>query len=127
MAKKGGNSEFLISDGIILWFNGPDFTEGAEQEFQDAAADILNYARQNAPWEDQTGQARAGLGVEVTKSFGEVMLSLYHTVDYGLWLEVIQNGRFATIMPTLERYAPEVFRRVGPTITSEHQGEDYSL
>lgn len=126
MAKKGGNSQFLIWDGIILWFNGPDFTDDAEQELQDAAADILQYAKNNAPWQDQTGAARQGLGVEVTKSFGEVVLNLYHTVDYGLWLEVIQNGRFATIMPTLEHYAPIVFGQVGGVIATSHHGEDYS-
>lgn len=126
MAKKGGNSQFLVWDGIILWFNGPDFTNDAEQEMQDAAADILHYAQDNAPWEDQTGAARQGLGVEVTKSFGEVVLSLYHTVDYGLWLEVIQNGRFATIMPTLEHYAPIVFGQMGGAIASNHHGEDFS-
>lgn len=123
---KGNGSRFLISDGIILWFNGPDFTKDAEQEMQDAAADILHYAQANAPWEDQTGAARQGLGVEITKSFGEVALNLYHTVDYGLWLEVIQNGRFATIMPTLEHYAPIVFGKVGGVITSSHHGEDFS-
>lgn len=123
---KGNGSRFLIWDGIMVWFNGPDFTGEAQREFEAAASDVLNYAKQNAPWTDRTGAARAGLGVEVSHSFGEVVLSLYHTVDYGLWLEVIQNGRFATIMPTLEHYAPQVFSRVGGVVATSHEGENYS-
>ncbi len=69
------------------------------------AQDILNYAKQNAPWADRTGDARRMLDVDVSESGGAVYIQLYHQVDYGLWLEVIQSGRFAILMPTLERFA----------------------
>lgn len=65
----------------------------------------LEYAKANAPWEDRTGDARAGLNVDLQSDGDSILMSLYHTVDYGLWLEVIQSGRFAIIMPTLEGFA----------------------
>ena len=120
-------SNFLVADGVMLWFNGPDWTKQAEEVFEDASSLILAYAQRNAPWEDRSGMAREGLGVEVSHSFGEVVLELFHTVDYGLWLEVIQNGRFATIMPTLEVYAPRVFEAAGGVILTSQEGDNYSL
>jgi len=65
----------------------------------------LEYAKANAPWTDRTGDARRGLDVAVDNDGNAITLQLFHTVDYGLWLEVIQSGRFAIIMPTLQGYA----------------------
>lgn len=111
----------------MMFFEGPDFTNSAQDVFEDAAGEILAYAQSNAPWSDRTGDAREGLGVEVTHTFGVVTLELFHTVDYGKWLETIQNGQFAVIMPTLERFAPQVFNEVGGAIAISNSGEDYSL
>jgi len=68
---------------------------------------------ENAPWTDRTGDARAGLDVGVDHDGENVDLQLFHTVDYGLWLEVIQSGRYAIIMPTLEAFADQVMGSVG--------------
>lgn len=73
------------------------------------AVRILDYAKQNAPWEDRTGDARRLLDVDVQEDADTVVIQLYHQVEYGLWLEVIQSGRFAIIMPTLEKFADEAF------------------
>lgn len=77
------------------------------------AAEILNYAKTNAPWADRTGDARRLLDVDVSEDGETIVIQLYHQVDYGLWLEVIQNGNFAIIMPTLERYAGKVIEFEG--------------
>lgn len=126
MAKRN-SSRYIVEDGIIIWYRGASFMEEAEEVLTDASQDILNYAKDNAPWTDQTGQAREGLGVEISQGFGAVTLDLYHTVDYGLWLEVIQNARFATILPTLEHYAPQVFAEMANTVEADHQGRNYRL
>lgn len=78
---------------------------------------VLDYAKETAPWGDRTGAARAGLEVDVYEENGNVELALFHTVDYGLWLEVIQSGRFAVIMPTLEALAPLIFKSVNAEYT----------
>lgn len=115
-------NSFLIDDGIIVWFNGPEWDDVAQRVFDDAASDVETYAKSNAPWQDQTGQARAGLTAEVENSNGDIVLSLGHTVDYGLWLEVIQSGRFAIIMPTLETEAPRIYDKAVKEIAQARRG-----
>lgn len=97
-----------VQDGIITWYNGPEWDQVAYEEFQKAAGQLEAIMRQRAPWADRTGAARAGLSAEAFHNDGEAGVTLSHGVDYGYWLEVIQNGRFAIIGPTLEQEARRV-------------------
>lgn len=87
-----------------------------EQSWEDTVLDVaveaLDYAKTAAPWADRTGAAREGLDVDVDKVSGEIVLTMFHTVEYGQWLETIQAGQLAIIMPTLELYGPEIKRRI---------------
>lgn len=56
--------------------------------------------RTHAPWTDQTGNARAGLRARHVNSGDEHTLVLFHTMDYGFWLEVAHDGQYAIIGPT---------------------------
>jgi hypothetical protein len=96
------DSSWPIEDGQESWYESFGPVEGTIEVFEEASQEILAYAQDNAPWADRTGDARAGLDVEVYEEAGEVYLDLFHTVEYGQWLETIQDGAFATIMPTLE-------------------------
>lgn len=117
------DSDFLVEDGFGATLEGLiDPTQAAEDAFLDAAIEVLTYARANAPWLDRTGKARAGLDVSVTREGDQVWLELYHTVDYGLWLETIQSGEYAIIMPTLELFAQAVFEAAGGRVTSISDG-----
>lgn len=83
---------------------------------EEFAEELLDYAQSNAPWEDQTGDAREGLGTAVSGGFeawgnNAISLSLFHTVDYGIWLEVRWGGKYAIIIPTLETMGPELMSR----------------
>lgn len=118
-------NQYLIDDGIIVWFNGPSWDDVAERVFQQAEAEVQNSAFTNAPWEDRSGNARRGLTSEVNNDNGDIVLTLAHTVDYGLWLEVIQNGRFAIIMPTLEREAPQIINEAIEAMWEARQGVNY--
>lgn len=71
---------------------------------------ITAQAKTNAPWEDDTGNARNGLNAEVSvpRKYTYV-LTLYGSVPYQLWLEVRFAGKYAIIMPTVKSYAPKVF------------------
>lgn len=82
------------------------------------AQEIETYARFNAPWSDQTGAARNGLTADVFEESGEIVLELAHSVEYGVWLELIQDGAYAIIMPTLEAMGPKVIRDAGGRVTS---------
>ena len=118
-------STMIIQDGIIAWFDGPEWDDVVADIFKDSEEKLSSKAKTNAPWEDQTGEARAGLEAKATHDGGLITLSLYHTVEYGLWLEVIQNGRFATIMPTLEQEATGIFREAGQAVARARQGDNF--
>src|ERR1700752_692723 len=51
-----------------------------------------------APWIDRTGNAREGLfadsHIETIGALTRYSLVFGHTVDYGIYLETMQNGRF---------------------------------
>lgn len=122
MPTNGGG--MLIDDGIAVWFDGPEWDEVARQAFEDAAQQVADAARSNAIWEDQTGDARAGLEAKAEIIGGDVVLTLYHTVDYGLWLEVIQNGRFGIIMKTLQEESPRILSDTADKVSTARQGRD---
>ena len=65
--------------------------------------------RQEAPWQDQTGEARRQLFGKAWQSpDGKVTLTLGHGVEYGIYLEFKNGGRFAIVGPTLLRLYPEL-------------------
>jgi hypothetical protein len=70
--------------------------------FDMAEPEAETYARGNASWTDRTGNARAGLGAKhsgVPMRYHELVI--YHSMNYGIWLEVRFSGRYAIIGPTM--------------------------
>lgn len=72
---------------------------------KEVARQAQEYMQANAPWEDRTGDARAGLKAEAVHHGFRQEIYLYHTVDYGIWLEVRWDGQYAIILPTLEHFS----------------------
>lgn len=74
------------------------------------AEEMEAYAKSHAPWTDRTGDARERLHatVEETGPIGTIVLA--HGVDYGLWLEIANGGRFSIIPETIDVFAPRVMR-----------------
>lgn len=92
------------------------------------AASIQDRMRNEAPWTDRTGNARNGLfaragggsaigpgrnalGQFTSQGSGELFIEAFHTVPYGIFLEVSRGGKYRVIMPTLES-------EVGPVLQS---------
>lgn len=71
------------------------------------AARCERYMKDHAPWDDRTGSARDGLTAQGEFSFIEYTVVLFHTVDYGIWLEIRWNGKYAIIQPTIEAMGPQ--------------------
>lgn len=86
------------------------------------AREMEAYAKANAPWQDRTGAARAGLTatVEETGPIGTIVLS--HGVSYGIWLEIANGGRFAIIAPTIDVFAPQIMRDLQRMMNLGHVG-----
>lgn len=75
---------------------------------QQNAQEMEAWAKQNAPWQDRTGNARAGLHatVEGTGGIGTIVLS--HGVPYGLWLEIANGGRYAIIAQAIDVFGAKL-------------------
>lgn len=84
------------------------------------AEKMEQYAKANAPWTDRTGDARERLHatVEETGPIGTIVLS--HGVDYGLWLEIANGGRFSIIPQTIDVFGPQVMRSLQNMINLGH-------
>jgi len=126
----------VIADGL------EDYGERALIAIQAVAnywgQSIQDEARQNANWEDRTGNARGGLffavdGFGLSPLTGEVtpeaksemsdvavesgdkdtlIITLAHTVFYGKYLELSNGGRYAIIMSTIESNLPSLERQL---------------
>lgn len=59
-------------------------------------------AQLNARWENQTGEARRRLNSSYETVANGFNLVLAHGVDYGIWLELAHEKRYAIIMETIE-------------------------
>ena len=113
---------FLISDTLTQLLQAEHVLTDAKAQADEFVPRIEQAARQNAPWSDRTGEARAGLVASSEVDGTDIIINLAHSVDYGIWLETIQSGRFAIIMPTLEQYAGAVFHTMGAVPTGESLG-----
>lgn len=83
----------------------------AEQRAEDATA----WMKETAPWQDQTGRARAGLHVDVKESPGvlaELVFSHDESLDYPIWLEIANAGRFAIIAPAIDYWGSRLMQDV---------------
>jgi hypothetical protein len=68
-----------------------------------------SFAKENAPWQDRTANARQSLHSYVMEvSQGVVELYLSHGVHYGIYLETRFSGAYAIIWPTLEEHIPKI-------------------
>lgn len=65
------------------------------------APQIEQYMRANASWTDRTGAARSGLRAQVQTSPNKVAIIMFHSVPYGVWLEVRWGGKYAILEPAL--------------------------
>lgn len=72
------------------------------------AAKMESYARANARWTDRTANARQGLTGRALKTAAGVTIILFHTMSYGIWLEVAMDGKYAIILDTLEAHYGEL-------------------
>lgn len=87
----------------------PAVDAGVDLAFDFIAPKAESFARTNAPWVDRTGNARNGLFADHEKTPMVVhRLVIYHTMPYGLWLEVRWSGRYAIIGPTMFETAPQL-------------------
>ena len=75
-----------------------------------AASDLEGYMKQNRPWTDRTAQARQRLTCYVEETSAGFRLVLAHGVDYGIWLELANEKKYAILEPTVRLKGSEIIR-----------------
>lgn len=94
------------------------------------AAQMEEYARARAPWQNRTGAARAGLYGYADKVDDDAFIAgVAHgpDVDYAIWLEIRNNGRNAIISPTQAAFASKAGDVVAGEIELELKGRGSSF
>jgi hypothetical protein len=74
------------------------YIDRAKEEAADRGQIAL---KTEAPWQDHTGYARAGLWAEPYGTARDGGIRMGHTAEYGVYLEESNDGRFQVIMPVL--------------------------
>lgn len=75
------------------------------------ATEAQNQMRQNAPWKDRTGNARAALfsmAEQASESLVILYLSHGSAISYGLYLETSHGMVYAVIVPTMQKIFPKL-------------------
>ena len=83
-----------------------------EQRIEDRAewagrltgSQMQSYAKQNRPWTDRTGVARASLSGTSEKQGDRIRVVLSIGPYYGVFLELANGGKWRIIVPTVNRY-----------------------
>lgn len=81
-------------------------------EMQYWAATIEADMKQNAPWEDQTGNARQSLASFVYRVGDMVILVAKQEMTYGVWLEISHGGKYAIVMTTMDKFYDDVMKSI---------------
>jgi hypothetical protein len=105
-------SEFkFISNSLITGLTEMSRKETAIYlKLETEAKSLEDYSKQHAPWTDRTGQARRSLNASIATITNGYRITLAHGVDYGKWLELAHEKRFAIVMPTIKAKGDEVVK-----------------
>jgi hypothetical protein len=68
--------------------------------------------KNNAPWTDRTGAARAGLHTTHNFEPGVFELILAHSVYYGIYLEICNSGKYSIIDKTIVYIGDLLMQRI---------------
>lgn len=75
-----------------------------------SALELQNHAKVNAPWTDRTSMARTTLSADAEQKTDTVIqIWLAHGVEYGIWLELANNKKYAIIQPTIDLKSQAIF------------------
>jgi len=107
--------KLVVSVEPDVWLSGiqhwvQDIDDAISDALSDRQAEMEYWMRENAPWEDVTGQARASLSTDTQNNVGEWVLLFGYSrrvfEDYGHFLEYDHAGRFSILTPTMDYFFP---------------------
>ena len=75
------------------------------------ARQMENYAKNNRRWTDRTTNARRGLrGRAYWQDSQNIVTAVMHSVNYGVWLELAQNKKYAILEESVRANIEELNR-----------------
>lgn len=75
------------------------------------ATKMETWAKENARWTDRTGNARQSLkGRSYWEDANHIVAQLSHGVDYGIWLELANQKKYAILEDSIEAHKDEILR-----------------
>ncbi|GIM32710.1 hypothetical protein [Paraclostridium bifermentans] len=74
------------------------------------AKDMEAYAKTNRPWGDISGDARDRLHGDSQNLGNKVRCSISHGIDYGVYLEMCNEGKYRILKPTIDAVGPKAVR-----------------
>ena len=81
-------------------------TRTSLQILADTAAEAMeSYAKETARWTDRTGNARQRLKGSTRWEEAALIAAISHNVDYGIWLELCNEKKYAILEEALESQA----------------------
>lgn len=89
-----------------------ELDDNVNRALTDVAIDIQGYGQQYHVWQNRTFAAEQSLAADVVTNGHIHTLTFSHGVYYGIYLETMQGGRFAIIMPTLQAYYAVIMNRL---------------
>lgn len=76
-----------------------------------AAKKLETYAKKNRPWTDRSSRARETLtGTSELLGGTSARVVLAHGVDYGVWLELAHEKKYAIVEPTVRLQSNEILK-----------------
>lgn len=73
---------------------------------------MQEFAQANAPWTDRSGDARERLRYASEKDETGVTISIFHQVEYGVYLELCNNETYAILKNSRDAILPEFLQAV---------------
>lgn len=74
------------------------------------AKNLEKDAKEQARWQNRTGDARKRLQGYAHRTHSGWRIVLAHGVDYGIWLELANEKRFAIVGPLIDLSAPYIMQ-----------------
>ncbi len=96
-------------DGVLagLVRYATDMTACVESAGRNAASGMEDYAKNNRPWTDRTGNARRTMeGVCAWNQQGQFVVGVEGHMPYSVFLELGYGGKYSILAPTVHHFAP---------------------
>lgn len=97
LLKKVGEHKVKVQEGLLVYGK----TAGKKMEAE---------AKRNAPWTDRTTNARNSIKGDAEYKGAKVVISLSGNMDYSVYLEKANEGKFAILKPTVDKNSIEILK-----------------